>query len=137
MTASATSRLSDKLRPSDRMPALFVGHGSPMNAIVDTGFSRGWAEIGDALPTPAAILCVSAHWMTRGTTLVQVSEKPETIHDFGNFPRQLFEQQYPAPARRSWPRRRSSCWPSTTPKAARNGGWTMAPGRANPDVPEG
>ncbi len=91
------SSFADRLRPSDRMPALFVGHGSPMNAIRDTGFSRGWAEIGDALPTPSAILCVSAHWMTRGATLVQVSEKPKTIHDFGNFPRRLFEQQYPAP----------------------------------------
>ena len=97
MTASAAGAFTRQLRPSDRMPALFVGHGSPMNAILDTRFSRGWAEIGDALPEPAAILCVSAHWMTRGATLVQVSEKPETIHDFGNFPRQLFDQQYPAP----------------------------------------
>ena len=86
-----------QLRPSDRMPALFVGHGNPMHAIQDNDFSRGWAAMGDALPAPAAILCVSAHWMTRGTTLVQVSAKPETIHDFGSFPRQLFDQQYPAP----------------------------------------
>ncbi len=91
------SSFTNQLRPGDRMPALFVGHGSPMNAIVDTEFSRAWAEIGDALPSPAVILCISAHWMTRGTTLVQVSEKPKTIHDFGNFPRRLFEQQYPAP----------------------------------------
>ena len=87
---------TDQLRPSDRMPALFVGHGSPMNAIEDTEFSRGWAAIANTLPAPAAILCVSAHWMTRGATLVQVSEQPKTIHDFGNFPRRLFEQRYPA-----------------------------------------
>ncbi|HSF97016.1 MAG TPA: 4,5-DOPA dioxygenase extradiol [Thermohalobaculum sp.] len=89
--------ISSQLRPSSRMPALFVGHGNPMHAIVDSEFSRGWAEIGEALPPPAAILCVSAHWMTRGTTLVQVSAKPETIHDFGGFPQKLFDQQYPAP----------------------------------------
>lgn len=89
--------LTDQLRPSDRMPALFVGHGNPMHAIRESDFTRGWAAIGAALPAPTAILCVSAHWMTRGTTLVQVSDKPETIHDFGNFPRELFEQQYPAP----------------------------------------
>ncbi|HUS56130.1 MAG TPA: 4,5-DOPA dioxygenase extradiol [Thermohalobaculum sp.] len=97
MTATTARAFTCQLRPSDRMPALFVGHGSPMNAILDNSYSRQWAEIGDALPAPSAILCISAHWMTRGTTLVQVSQKPETIHDFGGFPRQLFEQQYPAP----------------------------------------
>lgn len=97
MTATAARSFTGLLRPSDRMPALFVGHGNPMHAIRDSDFSRGWTAVGDALPAPAAILCVSAHWMTRGTTLVQVSEKPETIHDFGNFPRRLFDQQYPAP----------------------------------------
>ncbi len=87
----------DGLAASPRMPALFIGHGNPMNAIEDNDYSRTWRSVGDSLPMPSAILCVSAHWMTRGTTLVNVSAKPETIHDFGGFPRQLFEQQYPAP----------------------------------------
>lgn len=85
------------LAATPRMPVLFVGHGNPMNAIEDNVYSRSWRKIGDSLPVPNAILCVSAHWMTRGTTLVNVTAKPETIHDFGGFPRQLFEQQYPAP----------------------------------------
>ena len=68
-----------------KMPALFVGHGSPMNALEDHEFSRGWAEAGRTLPKPNAILCISAHWETRGT-LVTGMEHPRTIHDFGGFP---------------------------------------------------
>jgi len=94
--ASLKTSFAD-LKSTPRMPALFVGHGSPMNAIEDNEFSRGWGEMGKSLPVPSAILCVSAHWMTRGTTLVNVKDKPQTIHDFGGFPRALYQQQYPAP----------------------------------------
>jgi 4,5-DOPA dioxygenase extradiol len=78
------------------LPALFVGHGSPMNAIEDNAFSRAWLSEGRALPRPAAILCISAHWETDGTR-VTAQAQPPTIHDFGGFPRALYEQQYPAP----------------------------------------
>jgi len=78
------------------MPAAFIGHGSPMNAIEDTAYSRAWTELGQRLPRPKAILAVSAHWVTQGPA-VTAQDHPPTIHDFGRFPQALFDVQYPAP----------------------------------------
>ena len=77
------------------MPVLFLGHGSPMNAIQDNEFTREWNRIASSLETaPTAILCISAHWLTPDATKVTAMQQPKTIHDFGGFPQALFNTQY-------------------------------------------
>ena len=114
-TLSDFRHFTDGLKEKEQiMPVLFIGHGSPMNGIEDTEFSRRWKKMAEEIPTPTAVLVVSAHWLSQGTRITAM-DFPRTIHDFGGFPRELYEVQYKAPGNPLLAKATASLLYSTTP----------------------
>lgn len=96
MKLNELNKITEPFNNTDKMPVLFLGHGSPMNAIEENEFVQGFRKVGKEISKPDAVLVVSAHWETKGT-FVTAMEKPKTIRDFGGFPKELYEVEYPAP----------------------------------------
>ena len=117
-------------KPVPRMPAIFVGHGSPMNALEQNAFTRSLQRWGQAIGRPTAILVVSAHWLTPNATRVTLQDRPSTIHDFGGFPQALMDMQYPAPGAPTWARQAAALlapWGATAGPdwGLDHGAWTV------------
>lgn len=109
------------------MPVLFVGHGSPMNIVEKNPFTVGWREMAAAIPTPKSILCISAHWFTEEDVL-SGTEHPGTIHDFGGFPNELYEVEYPAPGSPALAQRAAALVPGAAVDGSRgldHGAWSV------------
>jgi 4,5-DOPA dioxygenase extradiol len=119
----------ENVKNTVRMPAMFIGHGNPMNAITENSYRDAWLKLGKSLPRPDAIMCISAHWQTRGAQVCAV-DKPQTIHDFGGFPAELFAQQYPAPGAPEYARMVCDAFPKNSITSSQDwgldhGAWTI------------
>lgn len=105
------------------MPVLFIGHGNPMNVLLDNSFTRDWERVGASLPRPKAVLSISAHWLTPGATKVHVAENPRIIYDFYGFPDEMYSQEYDAPGSPEYAKATSAA--VTKAEIAADAGWGL------------